>query len=60
MAEVRGNMIKLAGQLMSLYPEAQRKADDILFKRYGKHWEELSMEEFYDASVYDAFMKTYM
>ncbi len=60
MAEVRGNLINLTGALMSFYPEAQKKADDILFKESDIHWEDITIDDWVDAKVWDAFMNAYM
>ncbi len=59
MAEIRGNIIALTGSLMSLYPEVQQKADDILFKESGKHWKELTIDDWLDTRMWDVFMKAY-
>ena len=59
MPEVRGKFIKLAGSLMSLYPEQREKADAILYENTGKHWNELEAAEWYDANIYRVFLDTY-
>lgn len=59
MIEVKGKFITLAGSLMSLYPEKRDKADAVLFRRTGKHWNELEPEGFYDTDIYRAFLDAY-
>jgi hypothetical protein len=59
MAQIRGNLISLTGSLMTLYPDAQKKADDVLFKECKKHWKELAKEDFVDSRMWDVFMNTY-
>jgi hypothetical protein len=59
MPEVRGKFIKLAGRLMSLYPDQREKADAVLFKKTGKHWGELDPAEWYEADIYRVFLDTY-
>ena len=59
MIEVKGKFITLAGSLMSLYPEQREKADAVLFRRTGKHWNELEPEGFYDTEIYKAFLDAY-
>ena len=59
MIEVKGKFITLAGSLMSLYPANRDKADAVLFRRTGKHWNELDPEGFYDTDIYKAFLDGY-
>ncbi|RJP34689.1 MAG: hypothetical protein C4536_02510 [Actinobacteria bacterium] len=59
MIEVKGKFITLAGSLMSLYPEQRDKADAVLFRRTGKHWNELDPDSFYDTDVYKVFLDAY-
>ena len=59
MAEIKGKFVTLAGSLMSLYPDARAKADEILFRRTGKHWDELEPEGWYDTDIYKVFLDTY-
>jgi hypothetical protein len=59
MPEVRGKFIKLAGNMMSLYPEPRKKADAVLFAKTGKHWNELDPAEWYASDVYKVFLDTY-
>jgi len=60
MAEIRGNLINLTGRLMSLYPDAQEKADNILFEKLGKHWNEVTIDDWIDAKIWDVFMQSYI
>jgi len=59
MLEVRGKFIRLAGRLMTLYPEQRKKADAVLAARTGKHWDELNPAECYEADLYKVFLDTY-
>ncbi len=59
MAEVRGNIIQLTGSLMGLYPEAQEKADQALFRICGKHWDEMTTDDWIDTTIWDTFMGDY-
>lgn len=59
MAQVKGKFIQLAGYLMALYKDAQQKADDFLKSKVGKSFNELDPEGFYDAKIFDVFMKEY-
>ena len=59
MLEVRGKFIRLAGRLMTLYPEQRKKADAVLAARTGKHWDELDPAEWYEADLYKVFLDTY-
>jgi hypothetical protein len=59
MAEIRGNLIKLTGSLMGPYPDSQKRADDVLFKELGKHWRELTIDDWVDAKMWDLFMNAY-
>jgi len=59
MAEIRGNIIYLTGNLMGLYPEIQKKADDVLFNECGKHWHELTIDDWIDTRMWDLFMNAY-
>jgi len=59
MIEVKGKFITLAGSLMSLYPEQREKADAVLFRRTGKHWNELDPDGFYDTGIYKSFLDAY-
>ncbi len=43
-AEVRGKFITLAGHLMSLFKEGLKSADDELYRKTGKHYNELDPE----------------
>lgn len=60
MTEVRGKFIRLAGSLMSLYPQQREKADAFLVERTGKHWDELDPMEWYDAEIFKVFLDTYL
>jgi hypothetical protein len=59
MPEVRGKFIRLAGALMSLYPEQREKADAVLVERTGKHWDELEPADWYDSDIYRVFLDAY-
>ncbi len=59
MPQVRGKFIRLAGGLMSLYPEQREKADDFLAGSTGKHWDELDPSEWFEADIYGVFLDTY-
>jgi predicted hydrocarbon binding protein len=59
MAEVRGNLIQLTGSLMSMYADVQKKADDALFAKTGKHWNQYSINDWVDAKFWDLFMTSY-
>ena len=59
MAEVKGKFITLAGSLMLMYPEALKFCDNILFKKTGKHWNELDQEGWYDTKIFGGFMNNY-
>jgi hypothetical protein len=59
MAEVRGNLINLTATLMTLYPDAQKKADEVLFSKLGRHWQDLGINDWVDSKMWDIFMKAY-
>jgi hypothetical protein len=59
MQEVRGKFIRLAGSLMGPYPTQREKADAVLVRRTGKHWDELDPTEWFDADIYKVFLDTY-
>ena len=59
MPQVKGKFITMAGYLMAVYKEEQLKADEMLFLKIGKHFNELDAEGFYDVSIYDEFMRKY-
>ena len=59
MPQVKGKFIALTGTLMNLYKEDQQKANELLFKKTGKYFNELDPEGFYDTSIFDAFMHKY-
>ncbi|MDY6794583.1 MAG: hypothetical protein SWK76_04780 [Actinomycetota bacterium] len=56
MAEIRGKCVTLAGSLMSLYPDARAKDDEVLYRRTGKHWDELEPDGWYDTDTYKVFL----
>lgn len=60
MAQVKGKFITLTGALMSTYPEELAIADQALFKKIQKHWNELDPEGWYETSLFQLFMETYM
>jgi hypothetical protein len=59
MPEVRGKFIRLAGSLMSLYPEQREKADEVLFESTEEHWDKLDPSQWFDADIYKVFLDTY-
>ncbi|MBN1552876.1 hypothetical protein JW979_15485 [bacterium] len=59
MAEIRGNIINLTGSLMQLYPDVQKKADDLLYSKTGKHWNQLTIDDWVDTRFWDLFMNAY-
>ena len=59
MQEVRGKFIRLAGGLMSLYPEQRDKADSVLVEKTGKHWDEVNPDEWFEADIYKVFLDAY-
>ncbi len=58
-AQVRGNIVNLTGMLMNLNPEIQQKADALLFKKTGKHWDELTPDDWVETAIWNSFMKIY-
>jgi predicted hydrocarbon binding protein len=60
MIQVRGKFIILTAQLMSLYKDKLKKADDYLFSESGKHYHELDPEAWYDVSYNKAFLEAYV
>ena len=59
MAEVKGKFIVLAARLMSLYVVKLMEADGVLFKKMGRHWNELEPEGWYDTALFDLFIEAY-
>ena len=59
MAEIRGNLIYLTGNLMGLYPDVQKNADNVLFQKSGKHWFDLTIDDWVDAAMWDLLMNAY-
>jgi hypothetical protein len=59
MPEIRGKFIRLAGSLMTLYPEQRDKADAFLYAATGKHWDNLEPDQWYDAEIYKVFLENY-
>jgi hypothetical protein len=60
MAQVKGKFITLAGALMSTYPEELALADQALFKKIQKHWNELDPEGWYETTLFNIFIETYI
>lgn len=59
MVKVHGKYITICARLMTLYKDAQKKADQELFRKIGKHYEELEPEGWYDIELIDLFMNAY-
>lgn len=59
MAEIKGKFIVLAARLMSLYVVKLMEADEVLFKKTGRHWNELDPEGWYDTALFDLFINAY-
>lgn len=59
MAEVKGKFISLSVNLMSLYPEAQKQANEYLKEKTGKDAKGLDLEGWYDTKDYDYLMNLY-
>ncbi len=59
MVKVHGKYITFCARLMTLYKDAQKKADEQLFNKIGKHYEELEPEGWYDIELIDLFMNAY-
>ena len=60
MAEIKGKFIMLCGRLMSLYEDKLKKADNVIFAKTGKHWDELDPESWYDAELYRTVIAKYV
>lgn len=60
MAQIKGKFITLTGALMSTYPEELVLADQALFKKIQKHWNELNPEDWYETSLFNLFIETYI
>lgn len=58
-AEVRGNIVSLTGALMSAYPALQKQANQILFEKTGKNWDEIGIEDWVDTYIWHQFMDVY-
>ncbi len=58
-AEVKGKFITLAGHLMSLFKDGLSTADQELYSKTGKHFNELDPEGWYDTKIFNTFMETY-
>ncbi|QTA92899.1 Uncharacterized protein dnm_089920 [Desulfonema magnum] len=41
---------------MGLTPEIQEKADEFLFKACGKHWDEMTKDDWIDPTIWETFM----
>jgi predicted hydrocarbon binding protein len=59
MPEVRGKFIRLAGLLMTLYPEQRDKADTVVYEATGKHWDQLEPAEWYDVEIFSVLLDAY-
>jgi hypothetical protein len=59
MAKVKGKFITFAGRLMTLYKEEKKKADQALYTKTGKHFDELEPEGWYDTSIIDFVLNAY-
>jgi len=59
MADIKGKFITLCGELMSVYKDKLKEADDVLFKKTGLHYNELDPEDFYDTKILRMFMDKY-
>lgn len=59
MAEVQGKFISLTCNLMTAYPDAQKKANDYIFKRIGKDWQTIPAEDFFDTKILAEVMNIY-
>jgi hypothetical protein len=59
MAQIKGKFIAFTVQLMSIYKDAQKDAEEALFKLSGKHSNELEPETFYDTKLWDIALKAY-
>jgi hypothetical protein len=59
MAEVKGKFITLGCSLMTVYPEAQTKANNYLKKETGRGWNELEQEGWYDTKIFNEVMELY-
>ncbi len=58
-AEVKGKFITLAGHLMSLFKDGLSTADQELYSKTGRHFNELDPEGWYDTKIFNTFMETY-
>lgn len=59
MAEIKGKFIAFCFGLMSIYPDAQKKADDYLFQETGIHWKEIDNEGWYDTKIFQETISNY-
>lgn len=59
MAEIRGNIIQITGKLMAAHADARDKADEELFTAYGKHWDEIGVDDWVDTKMWNVFMTVY-
>jgi hypothetical protein len=59
MAKIKGKFITFTVKLMSIYKDAQIKADEALFKACGKHYDGLEPEAFYDTKLWDIALNAY-
>jgi hypothetical protein len=59
MAKVKGKFITFIGRLMTLYKEQKKKADEAIYAKTGKHFEELEPEEYYSSELIDFALNAY-
>lgn len=60
MAQVKGRYITMVGMLMGVYKDARKEADDLLFAKTGKHFNELEPEGWYDTKWTQTFLDAYI
>ncbi|MFX1276173.1 MAG: hypothetical protein ACFFBP_18425 [Promethearchaeota archaeon] len=60
MVQVHGKYITFCGRLMNLYKDDQKKADQALYNKIGKHFSELEPEGWYDGELLELFLNTYI
>ena len=58
--KVKGKYITFTGKLMGLYKEAQKSANQALFNKIGKYFDELEPEGWYDGEILKEFLDTYI
>ncbi len=60
MTETKGKFLILIVVLMRPYRDEFRKADEFIFEKTGKHWNELESEDWYSTDISDQLMNLYM